>query len=279
MSFTRVRSPGAWLDGGVALQAEFEKFDDQLSNAIDGRHGGAYAPDADLVIGGKGIRIQGTHDGGLAGLICESHLLVTGSNILCDANAYLTNLYTFGPSVFGSTAEFDYATTFDATATFNALVEIQDGIHFGGAGTVSIERPVLISGATTFTCHADAVFDGTVKIEAELSFATGLGAIRQRVTYGTDADATLTYGITGTVHVWRSSGITATRNITLADATNVGSQLELVNWSPHDMNIKNSSGSLLFVLPALDGSLNPGYAHIIWHDSGSSTQWHQTHVH
>jgi hypothetical protein len=58
MTFARIRAPGAWVDNSTVEDAEFEQFDDNVSNAVDGDGGGAYAPTARLEFGGAGVYVE-----------------------------------------------------------------------------------------------------------------------------------------------------------------------------------------------------------------------------
>ncbi len=57
MSFSRVRSSGLWIPNSTVEPHEFEKIDRNLSRAVDGHDGGAYAPSAPIEVGGAGIRV------------------------------------------------------------------------------------------------------------------------------------------------------------------------------------------------------------------------------
>ncbi len=56
--FSRIRAIGQWLFNSVVEAAEWEAFDENLSNAIDGKDGGAYAPTDPIEFGGAGISVE-----------------------------------------------------------------------------------------------------------------------------------------------------------------------------------------------------------------------------
>lgn len=55
MTFSRVRNPAGWTNNSVVQPGEFEAFDANLANAVDGAGGGTYTPTTRLTIGGQGI--------------------------------------------------------------------------------------------------------------------------------------------------------------------------------------------------------------------------------
>jgi hypothetical protein len=57
MTFSRIRESGQWLDESTVEDSEFEAIDENLSNAIDGAAGGAYAPSNAIEIGGAGLSL------------------------------------------------------------------------------------------------------------------------------------------------------------------------------------------------------------------------------
>lgn len=54
--FTRLRAMGAWIFNSTVDPDEWEAFDENLSNAIDGADGGTYGPTDPIVIAGSGLR-------------------------------------------------------------------------------------------------------------------------------------------------------------------------------------------------------------------------------
>jgi len=59
MAFGRLRPSGLWVPRSAVTPAEFETFDENLSNAVDGADGGAYAPTNPIQFGGDGIEFAG----------------------------------------------------------------------------------------------------------------------------------------------------------------------------------------------------------------------------
>lgn len=58
--FVRNRASGLWVPDTVIDPAELELWDQQISDAVDGAAGGAYAPSSPIEIGGAGVRVTGT---------------------------------------------------------------------------------------------------------------------------------------------------------------------------------------------------------------------------
>lgn len=263
MSFDRVRAPGAWLDNGVLLPEELDAFDTNLSNAIDGAGGGAYAPSAPIVIGGAGVQLDVpcTFDE-LAGGFVNTAALQATSSTLHDA------------AVDGDFSADDATFTGDVSFTSAGSVDFAHGFTVSG-GTVDFNRPVTIEAATTFSLHATTTIDGAVTLESELVLS-GVGRIRERVSYATDTDMTVNPALVGQSLVWVSSGaITAPRTITFLDGQE-GQRIRLVNYSAHAMTLHNSSGGSLLTaptLPAIDGDNKPGVVELEWLTNGATTVW------
>jgi hypothetical protein len=59
MTFARLRPSGLWVPRTAITPEEWEQFDENLSSAIDGADGGAYAPSNPIEIGGDGVIFSG----------------------------------------------------------------------------------------------------------------------------------------------------------------------------------------------------------------------------
>jgi hypothetical protein len=93
--FDRNRAAGLWVPNTVIDPGELELWDQQISDAIDGAEGGAYAPSNPIEIGGAGVDISGP-------LVASGDFNATGS------------------ATFDGATSFTLAVTFDgATATWS----------------------------------------------------------------------------------------------------------------------------------------------------------------
>lgn|SRR5512138_141911 len=100
--FVRNRASGLWVPNTVIDPGELELWDQQISDAIDGAEGGAYAPSNPIEIGGAGVELGGP-------LVANGDFNATGS------------------------ATFDGATSFTLAVTF-------DGATVTWAGTSNLPR-------------------------------------------------------------------------------------------------------------------------------------------
>jgi hypothetical protein len=203
MSFTRVRAPGAWTDGSVLGDAELEKFDDQISNAIDGRHGGAYAPDNEIEIGGAGFRCTaiGYFD---AGVQASADSVFLNVEVLENADFegevnFNDDSFFHKPVTFNDDVEFNDPVVWNDTATFNA------GLHVAEGGDAVVDSQLSVAGlATLGSLLCGPAILGVVQLNDKLQLA-GSGRIQKRVTNATNADAT--YNISTTDIVTQPSGV------------------------------------------------------------------------
>jgi hypothetical protein len=254
-------SGGGYSFGQTLPSADATSIALQLPFALDGDAGGTYTPSNPLVIGG--ITLDGNN-------LLSAGSITVDFTVVGDVVQGTSTLISLGSFLSVGTS------TFTGTATFNGAADFQDGLHVGGSGVVLIERAVTLSSAAPVEFQGTAQFDQGAKIEGELDFSV-LGTVRERVTYGTDANATLTYGTVGQIHIFPTT-MSTTRTIKLGDAPHEGNRLRLVNLSGSTQTIQNSGGGSILLapgpLPAV-ASFVPGVMDLVWANAGSYVGWIQ----
>lgn len=157
--FPRIRVSGAWTNGTTVPGSQWEQFDENLSHAIDGLNGGAYAIAADLVIGGDpGVQITFGVE-----LELQDNLSVAGTasfhgDLIATGDTYLGNVLVNGQAEFTEDVVFSGGgVTFDHSAFFNYNVTLGDG-----AGD-----DIIVNGA--LDCTAVAAFRDTVEFDEEIT--------------------------------------------------------------------------------------------------------------
>lgn len=180
MTFARVRQPGGWTMGSAIDPSEMEAFDDHQSNAIDGRHGGAYAPDVQLEIGGAGLKVSTSFQcvGGASSAQIES---------LSVTNIGLFENLTVNDGLLTVAASAD--AVFNGTSTFNGTATFKDGLHVD-VGTALFDEALTVGGlATLGALICGPAIIGDTQLDGKLQL-NGTGRIQYRVANGGDADAT-----------------------------------------------------------------------------------------
>lgn len=241
----------------------------QLPYALDGNGGGTYNPSAFINIGGSGIRTSVTFRVTAGGASIAGGILVPSGDCIFSGDLDVIGTMTAdGPFVADDVSSFAGASTFTEDSTWNNKNAVfKDG---GGTpiGTIGNGFGLLWTILATFT--------GRLACQGELDLSTG-GTVRERITYGTDADATLTYGTVGQIHIFPTT-MSTTRTIKLGDAPHEGCRLRLVNLSGSDQTIQNSGGGSILLapgpLPAV-ASFVPGVMDLVWANGGSYTGWIQ----
>jgi len=141
MSFVRQRAPGLFIDGSVVTGAEFEYWDAAIASAFDPVGGGAYAPEANVDIGGA-----------------------PGVEWTFDLPVNFNDATTFYQPAF-----FDESVTFDGPVNFYYPVAFSDDVSFSD--------PVTFSDITTFdgevTHNGFVTFNNETTFNANVNVASG----------------------------------------------------------------------------------------------------------
>lgn len=260
MTFARVRAPGLWIDGTTVPGTQWEQFDANLANALDGADGGTYSLASDMTIGGDPF-------------VAWIFDLETSFNAFSIFTANVT---------FGDDVQFLASATFDAAATFNDPVSFTDDVTFGDPvifnDVVTFNDPVTFAdnagfqGAAFFdgnvnigsstadvaTFDATCDFSGPVTVQNAADFegnvtTSSVGNFRvrrvRRQTIGVDADATI--DVTLTDHVIMPSGVlTTTRNHTISDTGAMnGDRVRFTNFdSTQALVVKRPGGATIGTL-------------------------------
>lgn len=251
--------PAGWASLDQITHVQMNDIGTQLPYALDGHLGGSYAPTGLIIVGGLGFELT-TGLNVSAGPVAITGTLGVGGNAI-----FATDIAVFGTGNFVNLAV-------SGAANFDVDLHV--------AGILYADGPSLQVAGTALTLNLEVLgaadFDGTVNVDGKLTahdeiVMTGAGRVRNRVVSAPDADHT--YAATdANIIVMRN--LSGAHTYTLNDASNVGSELRLVNWTPYPCPIKNSSGSTIHTLRAFIGANDPGFLHMVWHDNGGSTQWH-----
>ena len=221
------------------LDTELEKFDDQLSNAIDGRHGGTYAPDSALIIGGAGLE--------------AAAFTVTGDAFFDHINVNDNFIVSAAGNI-----DVDGTANFDGTAAFNALATFNNGIHCV-TGNVDFDHDLNVDGNTTFVgtlgvtgaaSFGDinvagtatlaqmestiAIFGGDTTVNGKLVYGTN-GRAQYRYVNATNSDATYNVNDYDVVRMPASVTLSANRTWTLGTTgATAGMRMLLTRMSSSD---------------------------------------------
>jgi hypothetical protein len=193
MSFPRQRAPGLWTFDSDVLPAEFEAFDANLSNAIDGLNGGAYALQHDLVIGSAVAMVQFdaqtffSRDVNIDTSLFEVHgsmwfdgpVLVSGATLALDVNVVTLGTSSSDAFTVRSFTQFDATTIFNADAFFEAGATFVDDVTFGANVTINGTTLDVNSGITTigssgadaFTVHGFTQFYDIANFYSDVFFS------------------------------------------------------------------------------------------------------------
>jgi hypothetical protein len=165
-NFTRVRELGMWI-AGILWPSELEKFDSQLSKAVNGE-GGTYSPTTPIVINGS----SGLNIGANGRIDCDGVINIRSGGQLYNSA--------------GSSVSFSSASLTGTTAVAGTLSIGSGGtlsIGAGGALSMSASSVATINGgctigstgsgftinATTCTSAANTTHNGTVTINGTLT--------------------------------------------------------------------------------------------------------------
>jgi hypothetical protein len=156
MSFSRVRLPGLWIDGTTVPGTEWEQFDENLSNALDGADGGTYSLSDHLIIGGvPGVVFGVEVDSIFNGEALFQREVTFDDLVTVDGEFVTTNTSTFGGDV-------DINAALAVSGTVGLLGDVLIGDAAGDA--------LLVAATTTafspWNFQDDVTFDGVIIAEA-----------------------------------------------------------------------------------------------------------------
>lgn len=270
---SRIRSAGLWTPGSVVEEPEWELFDENQSQAVDGR-GGTYAPSQPITIGESspgvgGLRVTAlfeTRGDTIIGENTFDTLTVRAATELAagfevtnspgNFNAGMTvNSGTGqfnGPLVATSTTQLQGSVVLNSTlsvfgtAQFAVLAQFQSGIAMtGGVLGVTGDATIGDNAGHILTVNASTAFNSPVEFRDPVTLADN-GHIRKRVIQGADGDAT--YGINDADHI-QAFGLTADRVYTLsttgaATGSRISFTNETVSWqvTAGGTVLKNATG-------------------------------------
>lgn len=260
MSFSRQRAIGLWTFDSVVEDFEFEIFDENLSNAIDGKGGGSYSLQSPLIIGG----VPGTYTQFDVGLTLSDLLYMTGG------------VESYGPVYIGGTGTFtvDKDSTFSDVVTLDAALVANDDCYLGSSSADAIivnGQAIFLSTAAfndvaTFqstsafndvaTFNSLAYFNDVPTFYEGANFQKPLGfsgtaRIPERQAIGGDANASYAAQTYTHVHC-PASTLAASRNYTIDDtgALNGDRMRFSTRDSGFDINIKDPGGSVIAAINA-----------------------------
>lgn len=282
MSFSRQRAPGLWTFDSVVLSAEFEYFDESISNAIDGAGGGAYSLTAPLILGSgdPGAFLQIDLFAGFTAAVEMGSTLFVGGDVALNGNVTLSNVavnFAVYPSAaFHNVAQFDADVTmggglhltdvasdfitqtgayFHNVAHFYSTVQFDDDVTY--VGDVTLNGLTVFGGVASFNDQANfngtTHFGGTVTLGVPLAFSAS-GRVPQRQVFG--GDANLVIGPASATHVIILFGLTADRDYKISDAGAIdGDRMRFTCTDPtYQINVKSPSGGLLATIKAASGA-------------------------
>lgn len=174
--------PAGWAFGEVLTSGQLEALDASQARAIDGTGGGTYAPTAQIVINGAGLKVSS--------LTVTGTLTLNGDTTI--GNSPTDSLSVLATSTFSAPVTLDDALTANDVADFFGDTTVHTAAFFEVGGSASLGNDAaktLIVGATA-TFNAPITANDTVEFWGDVSVHSGgafhaLGAVRLGST-GTD---------------------------------------------------------------------------------------------
>lgn len=288
---TRIRSAGLWTLASVVAPAEFELFDENQANAVDGR-GGVYAPATPIVIGEDspgvgGLRVtalaqfDGTFECNApsaafnAGVTITGLAIVAGTVIAADMQSTGT-LQVGGNATIGGTLTANGPFVANGASTFNADVTIGAGLLAGATilGSLAVSGDSTLNGLTTavggiIVSSAGVIIGdsggllvtGGTTLQGPVTLEVG-GRIRRRVTVAGDANAS--YGPATTDVVFLPGSVLSANRTYTIDDTGAGNGDSILfacqtagTWATNTIEIRRPGGTLLVAsMSGLTSALN-----------------------
>jgi hypothetical protein len=169
----------------------------------------------------------------------------------------------------------DGTTTVSKPMTFTAQAILQGGLFVQSAVLATFDCVVAFQQNVAVTGQLFAsgltTLNGDVNVQKSLRLNGARFVKRTKLmpdTSGVTIDETDWFNVC----IWRAPTITASHSVFLGDASQVGSEIELVNLTSYGQLIVNSVGGAIGTLSPLSGS-KPGYVKLIWFDAGSGNAW------
>ena len=248
--FTRLRDPGLWTFDTAVEDFEFEGFDENISNALDGQDGGAYSLAADMEIGSTGPSVGWTFDL----VVIFDDFTQFNEDATFSAGAAFHD-----PVFFTDDATFEQVTV-NAFADFNGLVSFQDDVHFFAEtefeDTATFDGIVIFNDFTqynefaTFSAGATfgdpsffldtvevqgaAEFQAAVEIQGPLTFSGAGKAVQRQQLVATDGNQTLVAAQVDTFFI--PDGIFSTDRQVTIDDTGAQDGMRVTLWSEDGSN-------------------------------------------
>lgn len=275
MSFPRLRPPGLWTFDTVVDPEEFEAFDANIANALDGLNGGVYALLDDLEIGGTGAFLVSTSAEFSGGFTEFTGSVGFDDDVTFSASSPVLFLGTVG---FGNDVDFSGGTVtlgasgsdaivvdgffqvnetsnfnagvffndevaFDAVVGFNAYAQFNDSVGFDD--DVTFGDVTIFSELATFddVLIGGVLTMGAAVVGAPMTF-TGTGKVLSRTVAG--SDGATTYQAANVDNVFVAPGtLSASQNYTIGDTgAENGMRIRFVNEDPtHTIFVKHPGGS------------------------------------
>jgi hypothetical protein len=272
---------GLWI--GVVTSGEWETFDQRQFESINGDLGGTWAPAAQIIIGGLGLKTTGVFVADGTGTFNAA--VTFNSNVTNRANSSYWNVQTIDGAnsgelkftsgalltgLAGATATWASAFVHNGTTTCNALLTATSGFQVT-AGTVALSSQInvganlkILNGSGSLTVEAGTTFS----VAAPLALSGTTGFVRYRRIDG--ADANTTYAIADADHI--SANPLAARNYTMSNTGCTGGEVMSIwnaaSTSGRDISIYQHNGSTFIAVLVAAG---PGFGGIELINDGSGS--------
>ena len=268
--FDRVK-PGGWVLNEVLDHALMNDLDTNMSKALNGDEGGTWAPSAEIVIGGSGLRLTTLLRafGGLSvqgGDLAVSQDAAIQGTLAVDGESTLTGDVTCDHDLFviGSlevSEELDVASAARVHASLRVYMTSQfdDDITVSGKMTSTTAQVVGNLEVGSITCTSTASFtlgitaSGGIAVNGDSTVTKkmvcgGQGRVVQRTVTGANADTSYSINDGDRVFVPPST-LTADRTYTLTHTGAVAGDIFEI--------MSRDAGSKISVADSVTGALDP----------------------
>lgn len=257
MTFSRIRAIGAWTTGSAPTSGELELIDQNLARALDGHSGGTYAPAAQLILGGSGLRVDGPFETNGTNHVKAGMVVDTAGTFDCQRQADFTGVVNVKNGLNVSTAgnlTCSRPATFSGTATFNGTVGINNVLTIDAAGGL------VCYGAAGFSdqvvCSGGLYVSNVLQMSDKLQLY-GAGQIQWRMTNLADADANISPSTVDEARLPQNVASARTINILNTGAVQ-GSRIRVtrrhLGSTSGDINVRANGG-----VPAINMGSSTGY--------------------
>lgn len=267
--FSRLRTE--WILDDEPTDAEFEALDENMSNMLDGYEGGTYAPSAQIVLGGAGLKcldaFEITHSAELLSASVSGDLTVGGNVTL---NGAILNIFNSNPSLHGETtvtgtlrvdgaAGFHDLVTCDGDQSWDLDTGKDLGISATGTGKMSCSAP------STWSARAQLASDGQIArriVTGSISSRTYSVEVADEVLVPATVNSGCTYTLVNN-SAKAGSRIRFSRIVTDGDDPNAEANLT------NALNIKANTGGALILKSLGDASGNLRFIELVF----DGTNW------